>query len=82
MHRVQESVSPAKESSLISESESGSGCQDAFLSQDERLGKAGAAIVTIPKAEKDVDDFDVRSRYLLLILKDCAIAGIACRYLE
>ncbi len=58
---VQESVSPAKETSLISEGESGSDCQDAFLSQEDRLGKAGAAIVTIPKAEKDVDDFDVRS---------------------
>ncbi|CAL5224442.1 g7128 [Coccomyxa viridis] len=56
---VKESVSPAKETSLISEGESGSDCQDAFLSQEDRLGKAGAAIVTIPKAEKNVDDFDV-----------------------
>ncbi len=45
----------------MSEVESGSDCQDAFLSQEDRLGKAGAAILTIPKAEKDVDDFDVRS---------------------
>ena len=61
-HWVQESVSPAKESSLTSEVESGSDCQDAFLSQEDHPGKAGAAIVTIPKAEKDVDDFDVRSK--------------------
>lgn len=58
---VQESASPAKESSITSEGESGSGSQDALISQEERLGKAGAAVVNIPKAEKDVDDFDVRS---------------------
>ena len=49
-----------KERSSSSEGESGGDSQDAFLSQEDRLGKAGAAMVTIPKAEKDVDDFDVR----------------------
>ena len=58
---VQESAAPVKERSSTSDGESGRECQNAFLSQADRLGKAGAAIVTIPKAEKDVDDFDVRS---------------------
>ena len=53
--------SPVKGNLSTSESES-SDSQDAFPSQ-ELLG--GAAVVTTPKAEKDVDDFDVRFCILL-----------------
>lgn len=56
---VQESLGTVKEGFSTSESDSGNDSQDAFRSKEQRPCEAGAAIVTIPKAEKDVDDFDV-----------------------
>ena len=70
---VQEAAAPSKGKSSISECDSGSDSQDAFLSQ-ELPGEAGAAIVTIPKAEKDVDDFDVRFVFLNARVRRASVA--------
>ena len=42
-------------------SESGNDSEKGFGSKQEHRAESGAAMVTIPKVEKDVDDFDVRS---------------------
>lgn len=47
-------MEPIKEGFSTSESDSGDNSQDAFATKEQT-----AAMLTIPKAEKDVDDFDV-----------------------
>ena len=68
---VQESLGLAKEGFSTSESDSGNDSQNAFRSKEQRPCEAGAAIVTIPKAEKDVDDFDVSP--VILFVPMCPI---------
>lgn len=68
---VQESLGPAKEGFSTSESDSGNDSQNALRSKEQRPCEAGAAIVTIPKAEKDVDDFDVSP--VILFVPMCPI---------
>ena len=69
---MQESLGPVKEGFSTSESDSANDSQDAFRSKEQRPCEAGAAIVTIPKAEKDVDDFDVSPAILFFPI--CPIA--------
>ena len=57
---MQESLGASKGSLSTCGSGLGSETERGFCSKQECRAESGAAMVTIPKAEKDVDDFDVR----------------------
>ena len=61
---MQESLGAPKGNLTTCGSESGNDSEKGFGSKLEHRTESGAAMVTIPKAEKDVDDFDVRFMHL------------------